>query len=111
MNYLGIEYALKHTPALDPEFIPFGIWRKAYLENASFPIAIAIERNEGQISVHHTCIYNTPDMCHADLRYVERYVKFLLWSVGGFRIYICGCSALAKKLQAIYAPTGKRAFD
>ena len=47
----------------------------------------------------------------ADYRYIERYVKFLLWSVGGYKIYICGCSALAKKLQAAYCPQGDRAFD
>ena len=111
MNYLNIEYSLKNVPALDPEFVPFGIWRKAYLENATCPIAIAIERNGGQRSVHHSFIHNTPEMKDADLRYVERYVKFLLWSVGGFRISICGCSDIAKQLQSIYSPQGKRAFD
>lgn len=111
MNYLGIDFQTKHTPALDPGFIPFGIWRKAYLEKATCPIAIAIERNRGQISVHHTFIHNTPEMAQADLRYVERYVKFLLWSVGGFRICICGCCAIARKLQQIYSPQGQRAFD
>ena len=111
MNYLGIEFEMNRVPELDPGFVPFGIWRKAYLKTAATPIAIAIERNEGQISVHRTHIHNTPEMADADARYVERYVKFLLWSVGGFRIYICGCSRIAKQLQAVYSPTGKRAFD
>ena len=111
MNYLGIAFPMQRTPELDPGFIPFGIWRKAYLQNAKQPIAIAVERNDNQISVHHTCIYGTADMAEADYRYVERYVKFLLWSVGGFKIYICGCSDLAKKLQEAYAPQGARAFD
>jgi hypothetical protein len=30
MQYLGIEYAMKHAPKLDPTFIPFGVWRKAF---------------------------------------------------------------------------------
>ncbi len=111
MKYLGIEFPMERTPELDPGFIPFGIWRKAYLQGAKQPIAIAVERNGGQISVHHTCIYGTPEMEAADYRYIERYVKFLLWSVGGYKIYICGCSALAKKLQAAYCPQGDRAFD
>jgi len=111
MNYLGIEFEMNRVPELDPGFVPFGIWRRAYLKTAATPIAIAIERNEGQISVHRTLIHNTPEMADADARYVERYVKFLLWSVGGFRIYICGCSRIAKQLQAVYSPTGKRAFD
>ena len=111
MKYLGIEFPMERTPELDPGFIPFGIWRKAYLQGAKQPIAIAVERNGGQISVHHTCIYGTPEMEAADYRYIERYVKFLLWSVGGYKIYICGCSALAKKLQVAYCPQGDRAFD
>ncbi len=111
MNYLGIEFEMNRVPELDPGFVPFGIWRRAYLKTAATPIAIAIERNEGQISVHRTRIHNTPEMADADARYVERYVKFLLWSVGGFRIYICGCSRIAKQLQAVYSSTGKRAFD
>ena len=111
MNYLGIAFPMQRTPELDPGFIPFGIWRKAYLQGAKQPIAIAVERNGGQISVHHTHIYGTEDMAAADYRYVERYVKFLLWSVGGYKIYICGCSDLAKKLQEAYCPQGVRAFD
>ena len=33
MNYLGIEYSVRNMPALDPGFIPFGIWAKAYLQD------------------------------------------------------------------------------
>ena len=38
-------------------------------------------------------------------------MKFLLWSVGGFRIYICGCSPLAQRLKSAYTLTGERKFD
>ena len=111
MQYLGIEYQMKHPPKLDPTFIPFGVWRQAYLRDAKQPISIAVERDQGQISVHHTFIHGTPEMAEADYRYVERYVKFLLWSIGGFKVYICGCSDLAKKLQAAYQVGGTREFD
>lgn len=111
MNYLGIEYNINYTPELDPGYIPTGVWFEAYEKNATKPIAIAVERQDGQISVRHTNIYGTKDMENADLRYVERYVKFLLWSIGGFKIYICGCEAIAQKLQAIYNPQGQRSFD
>ena len=111
MQYLGIEYQMKHTPKLDPGFIPFGVWRAAYLKDAKQPIAIALERDKGRISVHHTCIHGTPEMRDADYRYVERYVKFLLWSTGGFRVSICGCSELTKRLQQAYTAEGERHFD
>ena len=111
MEYLGVVYNVKNLPELDEAFIPFGVWMDAYLKGAAKPIAIAVERDGGKTSVHHTKIYGTPEMAAADLRYVERYVKFLLWSVGGFRVYICGCSDIAQKLIAAYSAAGERKFD
>ena len=111
MQYLGIRYEMKHAPKLDPTFVPFGVWREAYLKGAEKPIAIAVERNNGRISVHHTYIHGTPEMKEADYRYVERFVKFLLWSIGGFRVSVCGCSELAQRLQKAYSADGERHFD
>ena len=111
MQYLGIEYQMKHPPKLDPTFIPFGVWREAYLKDAKQPVSIAVERDRGRVSVHHTFIHGTPEMAETDYRYLERYVKFLLWSIGGFKVSICGCPTLAKKLQQAYAPNGERQFD
>lgn len=111
MQYLGISYDMKNIPELDPGFIPFGLWADAYRKGATKPVSIAVERNLGHISVRSTCIYGTADMAEADYRYLERYVKFLLWSIGGFRVYVCGCSDLAKRLQKAYSPEGDRAFD
>ena len=111
MQYLGIEYSMKHAPRLDPGFIPFGVWREAYLKDAKKPLAIALERDKGRVSVHRTFIHGTAEMAEADYRYVERYVKFLLWSTGGFRVSICGCSELAQRLQKAYTPQGERHFD
>ena len=99
MNYLGVTYSIGAKPELDPGFIPFGVWMDAYLKDAKQPIAIAIERDRGQVSVRHTFIHGTPDMAKADYRYVERMVKFLLWSIGGFRVSVCGCSELAQRLK------------
>ncbi len=111
MQYLGVNYEMKHIPALDPGFIPFGIWADAYRKGAKKPLSVAVERNGGYISVRNTFIHGTQDMFDADYRYVERYVKFLLWSIGGFRVYICGDSPIAQKLQKAYAENGERAFD
>ena len=111
MQYLGVNFNIKHVPELDPGFIPFGVWMNSYLEGAKQPIAIAVERDNGRVSVRHTFIHGTPEMAEADYRYVERIVKFLLWSVGGYKVYICGCSELAKKLQNAYKLGGQREFD
>ena len=111
MKYLGIDYSIRNLPELDPDFIPFGVWIDAYEKGAAQPLTIAIERDKGKISVHHTKIHGTPELAEADYRFVERYVKFLLWSIGGFRIYICGNSALAQRLQNAYTLEGERKFD
>lgn len=118
MNYLGIEFEVRNMPSLDPDYIPFGPWMDAYLKNATRPISIAVERDHGKITVRNACIYGTPEMKAADFRFVERYVKFLLWSIGGFRVYILGASEIAKELQKQFVyfengegENGKRWFD
>ena len=111
MQYLGVSYEMKHIPQLDPGFIPFGIWMNEYETGADKDISIAVERNNGFISVRHAKIHGTEEMAAADYRFVERYMKFLLWSIGGFKVYVCGCSHIAKKLQQAYSPMGERAFD
>ena len=83
----------------------------AYQKKATVPIAIAVERNDGRISVRYTKIRGSAKFAEADYRFVERYVKFLLWSIGGFRVYVCGCTDIAEKLKIAYSPSGERAFD
>ncbi len=110
MEYLGIEYDIKNTPVLDEGFIPFGVWMREYLKEAHIPVSIAVERECGLISVRDTFIRGG-EFFEADYRYIERFVKFELWSIGGFRVYICGCDEIAAKLAKAYSPDGARAFD
>ncbi len=110
MQYLGIDVPLKNVPTLDPGFIPFGVWREAYLKTAARPVSIAVEREDGKISLFHTALRDD-SFAEANYRYLERFVKLLLWSVGGFRVYLCGADALAARLQQAYTDCGARAFD
>ncbi len=110
MNYLGIQYEMKNPPVLDPGFIPFGIWAEAYLSKADHPIAIAVEREDGKIHVHRSFLRGE-EYAEANYRYLERLVKLLLWSVGGFRVILCGCDALADRLRESYRIGGERGFD
>ena len=111
MEHLGISYELRNVPQLEPDFIPFAAWARAYLRGAGVPVTVAVEREGGKVTVRRTRIHGTAALQEADRRYLERYVKFLLWSVGGWRVYICGADTLACELQADYAPGGARAFD
>lgn len=110
MNYLGIDYSIKNVPKLDPDFIPFGVWMREYLREAKQPISIAVEREDGLISVRDTFIRGG-EFHDADVRFVERFVKFELWSIGGFKVYICGCDDIANELAEMYSPAGERKFD
>lgn len=110
MRYLGIEYEVKNMPVLDDEFVPFGVWMSEYLKGADVPIAVAVEREDGLVSVRESFIRG-PEFFDANLRYVERLIKFELWSIGGFRVYVTGCDDIAKMLADMYAPWGSRAFD
>ena len=111
MQYLGIEFEVRNRPELDPDFIPFGAWMQAYLRGAAQPVAVAVEREDGRIAVRHTRMYGTQAMAAADLRYLERLAKFLLWSAGGFRLYLCGAGEAGKQIQQMYTESGSRAFD
>ena len=110
MQYLGIEYSIKNRPALDADFIPFGVWAKAYLNGASCPFKIAVERENGLVSVFETKLRGA-EFAEANYRYAERFVKMLLWSVGGWKVYLCGDDAIAKRMQDEYRMGGKREFD
>jgi len=110
MQYLGINFDTANVPELDKNFIPFGVWSDAYLEEADRPVAVAIEREDNKISVFRTWI-RSEEYAEANYRYLERFVKFLLWSVGGWKIYLCGCDEEAQRLAQAYTPGGERHFD
>ena len=110
MNYLGIEFSLKNTPALDTDFVPFGVWRQAFLKGADRPFKLAVCRDNGQVSVFSSFLRGD-DFAEANFRFLERTVKFLLWAVGGWKIQLLGCDKEAERLKAVYSPEGERHFD
>lgn len=111
MQYLNVSYTVKNTPELEPTFVPFEKWIAAYEKEAKKPLRIALTRNNGLVSVYETKICGTERMHGADVRYVERLVKFLLWSKGGWKISVCGDDSIAKEIKKAYAADGARKFD
>ncbi|HWY76757.1 MAG TPA: ROK family protein [Verrucomicrobiae bacterium] len=109
--------APKIAPALDPQFRPAVLANRAFLAEAraigrAVPIELATEQADG--SIFHFSTQLLPDdhpRAAGNFVYLERLVKFLLWSWGGFRIYLNGPKALGAALQKYYVeqPTGK--FD
>ncbi|MEG0911452.1 MAG: ROK family protein [Ruthenibacterium sp.] len=111
MKFLNVEIPMQNVPELDEGFVPLGLFFQNYQKGATKPLCIAVERSAGQIGTYETKTYGTPDMQAADAYYVDRLVKFLLWSWGGFKVTICGDDAIANTIRAAYSKDGSRAFD
>ncbi len=47
----------------------------------------------------------------ADIYYVDRIIKMLLWMKGGFKVYLSGDQAVYEAMKATYRVGGARAFD
>lgn len=112
-----LEVVPKHLPPLDPDFRPMVLGNRAYRQAAAHAaetavVAIGIERNGGLVHRTGLTIF-APGSPHDEesYRYVERTIKFLLWSRGGWKIYIAGPPEITKRIEAAYRPGGARAFD
>ena len=111
MKHLGIEVSVKHVPELDPGFLPLGKFNAAFLKDARQPLDVAVERAGGEVAVYKTFIHGTPEMAEADVYYVDRLIKMLLWMKGGFKVYLSGSKAVYEAMKATYCVGGNRAFD
>ncbi|MDD5599001.1 MAG: hypothetical protein PHV82_13720 [Victivallaceae bacterium] len=104
-------------PELDPGFLPSVLWNREYRKQVAasgkaVKIIIALTRSIGTVSTFETEIFPHEGECKAlNVKYVERMVKSLLWTKGGYKITIAGCAELAKDISEIYSPAGARAFD
>ncbi len=104
-------------PVLDAQFRPAVLANRAFREQARqsknpLPVRLALEQTDGSVYHFNTDIFseNAPEAA-GNYTYVERTLKFLLWSRGGWRIYFDGPAALAARLTTHYRdePTGR--FD
>ena len=105
------------VPLLDKDFCPAALWNHAFLKavrdsGQGVPLCIALERNQGAISVFGTEVFpEGHPRANDNLMYVERLVKTLLWQRGGFRITIGGPRFVGQYIQKAYTAKGIRAFD
>ena len=111
MKFLNIDIDIINLPELDSEFIPLGLFMESYLKGAKKPVSIALFRNRGLRSVYDTFIHDTADMREADLYYMERLCKTLLWERGAARLVVYGDDEIAAHLAQAYSLEGARAFD
>ena len=109
--------APKITPALDPNFRPASLANQAFRAEAEASgtgllVRIGIEQADGSVFRFETKVFAEGHASSSkNFRYLERLIKFLLWSRGGFRVYFDGPAHLHAQLDKHYkhTPTGK--FD
>jgi hypothetical protein len=112
ISMLPVSVQPRFRPVLDPGFVAASLWNRAYRGAATEPLAIALERGDGSVSVYRTSILPHEGGAIAfNQRYVERLLKFLLWQRGGYRVTIAGDARIAAYVRGVYSPTGARAFD
>jgi predicted NBD/HSP70 family sugar kinase len=107
----------KIQPVLDPSFRPAVLVNRAFraevaTSGGGVRLALALVRSDGSVSRWEARVF--PDdhpRAGANLPFVERVLKFLLWQKGGHRVWVGGSPAIAAHLAATYSPTGPRAFD
>ncbi len=111
MSLYGIEINLGTSAPLDPSFIPLGRFNEAFLQTATAPLGIALERSGGQMAVIETKIHGTEQRAEADRYYVRRLIKTMLWLYGGYKIYICGSEAMTEAMREDFGDKGIQDFD
>jgi predicted NBD/HSP70 family sugar kinase len=104
-------------PVLDPAFRPAVLAVRAYEARAretpgAIPVRLALEQADG--SAFHAATFVLLDS-HAhsstSFRHIERLVKFMLWSRGGWRLFVDGPAAIATRLEQHYRNTETGRFD
>ncbi|MBX7236258.1 MAG: hypothetical protein K1X65_17875 [Caldilineales bacterium] len=107
----------RFVPPLDKGFRPAALANRAFraevaASGAGVPLVIGLERVNGALSRYETIVFpEDHPRAEANLFYVERLVKFLLWQRGGWRVYVGGPESIGRHIASVYAAEGARGFD
>lgn len=117
MDFSTFKTTPKFIPVLDNDFRPASLENRAFLEKVEksgngVPLAISLERSNGLIHTYKTKVFaENSEYKEANLFYVERIVKTLMWQIGGWKITIGGPSSIGEYIKKAYATGGIREFD
>ena len=107
----------RFVPVLDEGFRPAVLANRAFIDEvessgAGVPLVLGLERADGSVSRFESRVFPEGHArAGANLMYVERIVKFLLWQRGGWKVYVGGPKSVGEHIAKCYAPYGERAFD
>ena len=106
---------LKVPAPLDPGFMPMSVifrdFESAVKLIGGEPMTVGLERNDGLTSVFSFEVYKDgTGHDEENYEFVERVIKTLLWTRGGYRIIIAGSALIADRIKAIKAESGPDAL-
>ena len=86
---------------------------RAHAHGAAQTVAVAWERENGHVYRYDLAIPARihPAMLPGVRHLVERVAKFVLWSAGGWKLYLSGPDEIVKPVAKAYTKKGARAFD
>jgi len=102
---------------LDPEFSPFVLARREYRQEleavtSDCECALVVERHDKIRSrIDLQLLELNANNIEKTYQYVERSLKFLLWSRGGWKLIFGGPPEIGRRLKEDYCTSGARAFD
>ena len=113
---MDAEVRVKVLPVLDAAFSPAILHIKAIKEivkqQKGIPVTVAVEQTDGSV---YRFSYTLPPAEHPLGKrndfYLERMIKFLLWSCGGYRIHVAAPKDLVDRLKLHYVETECGRFD
>jgi predicted NBD/HSP70 family sugar kinase len=107
----------KIMPPLDEDFRPAIIANRFFQTEVAASkvgtlLRIGLERSDGYISHFTTQVFPEGHArSGANLEYIERIMKFLIWQKGGWKIFIGGPRSIGEHIKKCYSPDGVRNFD
>lgn len=105
------------VPPLDEGFRPAVLANRAFVAEVQasgqgVPLVLGMMRPDGSVSRFETVVFAEGHARFAaNLVYVERIFKFMLWAMGGHKTFVGGPAAIAEHLRAAYCAEGARKFD
>ena len=103
------------APPLDPGFRPAVLANRAFrasVQGRAVPVQVALERADGSVSRFQTSVA-LPGIQQAggNFKYLERLLKFWLWSRGGCKLHFAGPADLGAQLRQHYQDSATGRFD
>jgi len=117
VNFNSFKTTPKFIPALDKDFRPASLENRAFLDaveksEQGAALVISLERSNGLTHTYKTKVFaGDSEYKEANLFYVERLVKTLIWQIGGWKLTIGGSGSIGEYIKKAYATGGTREFD